>query len=229
MKEKNEVGEKIKELRENAGFTVTETARKLQISRQTLNNWEKGKNLPSPELIYQLCDLFNVNPEQLLGKFAMSSRSCTDGDNVAMPCKKNDCGAGASQTCDGINCEKTAAVEEIKRLQAQLEDMKSQTSDINDEVKYMIRRRKIILTAVLAMLCTGVLFVAAFVIVLIAPVLAATGNKSFISSVSFGISSAFDVLLLVGIVFVIAVTGIIAGLIYAKKHPLSREIAKKEN
>lgn len=228
MKEKNKVGEKIKELRENAGLTVTETAKKLQISRQTLNNWEKGKNLPSPELIYQLCGLFGVSVEKLLGYEFLSNRDCINADNPGIIEEDKVIAVDERTRDEGCIAAQTEKSEQYVLLDKELGELKAHTAVIREEINKAARNRKIIATALLAMLCTAVLLVAAFAIILIVPILTWEGNDAQISTVIFGISSASDVLLIIGIVFAVVATGVVCGFIYAVRNPLKAKKEKKD-
>lgn len=223
INEKNRVGEKIKAFRVDAGLSVSETARKLEVSRQSVINWEKGKNVPSPELMYRLCDLFGVSIEQLLCKSLDRTADCKDKENSSTQSTEYGSEKEETKTCDNVRSGHAAKVEEIKHLRDQIEDIKTQTSNIKDGIDISIRRHKIITTVLLTIICLIVMLVVAFAIVLLIPIISSAGNKSFISLVSFGGSSAYDVLLLVGIISGITATGIIAGIIYAKKHPIKKK------
>lgn len=56
---------KIKELRKEMGFTQDELARKLQVSRQTVNSLEKGRYDPSLLLAYKLAQVFSRTIEEV--------------------------------------------------------------------------------------------------------------------------------------------------------------------
>lgn len=59
-------GEKLKEEREKRGWSQTELAEKIYVSRQSVSKWETGKNYPSIEVIIELSDLFEVTIDELL-------------------------------------------------------------------------------------------------------------------------------------------------------------------
>ena len=46
-----DIGSKIKNARNKAGFTQEQTAESLGVSRQTISNWENGKNQPDLEML----------------------------------------------------------------------------------------------------------------------------------------------------------------------------------
>lgn len=61
------VYEKIKLLRENSGMTQTDLAKKLGITRSSVNAWEMGISVPSTQYLVQLSLLFKVTTDYLLG------------------------------------------------------------------------------------------------------------------------------------------------------------------
>lgn len=61
------IAERIKMLRENAGMTQTAVARKLNVTRSSVNAWELGISVPSTALLVELAQLFGVSTDYLLG------------------------------------------------------------------------------------------------------------------------------------------------------------------
>jgi transcriptional regulator with XRE-family HTH domain len=61
------VAEKIKFLREQNNMTQAELARKLGITRSSVNAWELGFSIPSTQYIVELANLFTVSTDYLLG------------------------------------------------------------------------------------------------------------------------------------------------------------------
>jgi DNA-binding XRE family transcriptional regulator len=55
-------GPALTRLREERGLSVTELARQMDVSRQTIHFWEKGVNGPSRTAMTRLCKLFGVTP-----------------------------------------------------------------------------------------------------------------------------------------------------------------------
>lgn len=60
------VAEKIKELREANKLTQSELARKLNITRSSVNAWELGISVPSTTYLVELSNLFKVSTDYLL-------------------------------------------------------------------------------------------------------------------------------------------------------------------
>lgn len=59
--------EKIKMLREKAGMTQVELAKRLGLSRAAVNAWEMGITVPSTHYIIELAHFFQVSTDYLLG------------------------------------------------------------------------------------------------------------------------------------------------------------------
>ena len=57
----------IKDLRTQAGLTQSDLAKKLSITRSSVNAWEMGLSAPSIPLIVELSKLFHVTTDYLLG------------------------------------------------------------------------------------------------------------------------------------------------------------------
>lgn len=60
------VAERIRHLREQKGFSQTDLAKRLGISRSSVNAWELGISLPSTQYIVELANLFKVSTDYLL-------------------------------------------------------------------------------------------------------------------------------------------------------------------
>ena len=58
---------RIKDLREKHGFTQSQLAKKLSITRSAVNSWELGFSAPSTPFIVEIAELFNVTTDYLLG------------------------------------------------------------------------------------------------------------------------------------------------------------------
>lgn len=61
------IAERIKFLREQKGYTQTELAKKLGITRSSVNAWEMGISVPSTQYIVELSTIFSVSTDYLLG------------------------------------------------------------------------------------------------------------------------------------------------------------------
>ena len=61
------ISEKIKSLREDAGLSQAQLARKLDVTRSSVNAWEMGLSTPTTQYVVELCKLFHVSSDYLLG------------------------------------------------------------------------------------------------------------------------------------------------------------------
>ncbi len=57
----------IKTLRENAGYSQAELAKKLDVTRSSVNAWEMGISTPTTYYIIALSKLFHVSADYILG------------------------------------------------------------------------------------------------------------------------------------------------------------------
>ncbi len=67
------IAEKIKFLREEKGYTQTDLAKILNITRSSVNAWEMGISVPSTQYIVELADIFKISTDYLLGVEATAS------------------------------------------------------------------------------------------------------------------------------------------------------------
>lgn len=61
------IAEKIKALRSSNGWTQAKLAKRLGITRSSVNAWEMGISVPSTSYIVELAQLFHVSADFLLG------------------------------------------------------------------------------------------------------------------------------------------------------------------
>lgn len=59
-------GNRIAELRLARNWTQVQLAQKLNVSKQTVSNWENNNILPSIDLLIKLARLFSVSTDYLL-------------------------------------------------------------------------------------------------------------------------------------------------------------------
>lgn len=69
------IADRIKFLREQHSMTQTELAKKLGITRSSVNAWELGISVPSTQYIVELAALFQVSADYLLGMDCTASIS----------------------------------------------------------------------------------------------------------------------------------------------------------
>mgnify|MGYP003299756812 CR=1 FL=1 len=77
------IADRIKALREKAGYTQTQLSKILGITRSGVNAWEMGISVPSTQYIVELAQIFQVSTDYLLGverTSAVSLTGLTEGD-----------------------------------------------------------------------------------------------------------------------------------------------------
>lgn len=67
------VGERIRERREAAGLTQAELARRVYVSRQTVNNWETGKTLIDVQSLALVARELSTSASELLGEHGVEA------------------------------------------------------------------------------------------------------------------------------------------------------------
>jgi transcriptional regulator with XRE-family HTH domain len=59
---------RLRQLRENAGYTQEEIAKRLKISEKQYSLWERGKANPNYDSLIDLVTFFNVTADYLMGR-----------------------------------------------------------------------------------------------------------------------------------------------------------------
>ena len=66
-----EIGKKLKEARLNRDLTQEVIAEKLNVSRQTISNWENEKSYPDIISVIELSNLYSISLDDLLVTLGM--------------------------------------------------------------------------------------------------------------------------------------------------------------
>lgn len=74
--------DKIKELRKRFGMSQDDLARRLDVSRQTVVNWETGKSVPEPSYIAQMFKLFGIEYAEKDLLFGETATELTERDEL---------------------------------------------------------------------------------------------------------------------------------------------------
>ena len=61
-----EIGKKLKDARINAKLTQEKVAEKINVSRQTISNWETEKSYPDIVSVIELSNLYSISLDDLL-------------------------------------------------------------------------------------------------------------------------------------------------------------------
>lgn len=186
-----DLGKRIRNLREGAHMSQAELARELQVSRQAVSRWESGSSVPDASIVSDLCRALGVKYESVFGAFEL-----------------NEGAASVDESEESVQAEipkeqNSESIEEIKnRLDALLAERKKKNN-----------RKRIVSATVWTMFAAAALFVLFSLSVLGLPELAILNEPTRGSSVAFGINTGADVLLLLGIILAIVIIGAAAGLI----------------
>lgn len=74
---KSSFPERLKLLREKAGWTQEELAEKIKVSDATINRYEKGTRRPDMDILELFADIFGVSVDYLLGRTTYQQPSPT--------------------------------------------------------------------------------------------------------------------------------------------------------
>ncbi len=69
------VADRIKNLREQSSMTQAELAKRMCITRSSVNAWEMGISVPSSQSLVELAGIFKVSTDYLLGVDSSASVS----------------------------------------------------------------------------------------------------------------------------------------------------------
>lgn len=68
MMDNNTLGRNLRRLRKTNRLTQEQLAKKLNITRQTLSNYETGKRLPDIYGLITVADIFGVSVDEIIGR-----------------------------------------------------------------------------------------------------------------------------------------------------------------
>ena len=83
-----EIGKKLKKARVQSGYTQEEVAEQLQVTRQTISNWENEKSYPDIISVIALSDLYSVSLDELLKGDQKMAEHLEESTNVVKSNKK---------------------------------------------------------------------------------------------------------------------------------------------
>ena len=62
-----EIAMRLKAARVESGLTQAQLGEKLSVSQDTVSLWENGKSVPTAEYVIEICKLFSISADYLLG------------------------------------------------------------------------------------------------------------------------------------------------------------------
>lgn len=83
-----EIRKKLKNARIEAGLTQEKAAEKINVSRQTISNWENEKSYPDIISVIALSDLYSVSLDELLKGDQKMAEHLEESTNVVKSNKK---------------------------------------------------------------------------------------------------------------------------------------------
>lgn len=83
-----EIGKKLKNARIKAGFTQEKAAEEIDVSRQTISNWENEKSYPDIISVIALSDLYSVSLDELLKGDQKMAEHLEESTNIVKSNKK---------------------------------------------------------------------------------------------------------------------------------------------
>ena len=83
-----EIGKKLKKARIKAGFTQEKAAEEIDVSRQTISNWENEKSYPDIISVIALSDLYSISLDELLKGDQKMTEHLAESTNVVKSNKK---------------------------------------------------------------------------------------------------------------------------------------------
>ncbi|CAM3731334.1 helix-turn-helix transcriptional regulator [Erysipelothrix urinaevulpis] len=68
----NKFSKNVYELRKKSGLTQEDLAERMEVSRQTISNWETGVAQPTLDKAIEISELFSVSIDELIGQQSKS-------------------------------------------------------------------------------------------------------------------------------------------------------------
>lgn len=97
------LGENIYTLRKKQKLSQEQLAEKINVTRQTISNWELGETSPNPEQLIKISGVFGISIDELVGNdtYYMGINSATDTE--AAQTASNEKSGAPKGTESGIN------------------------------------------------------------------------------------------------------------------------------
>lgn len=84
----NILGMRIRSLREYAGLSQLELAKRLNVSNTTLSQYESGQRIPSDDIKIKIATFFNVSVDYLLGRVDKKIKAAPEGLPLSNNCQE---------------------------------------------------------------------------------------------------------------------------------------------
>ena len=83
-----EIGKKLKDARMRSGFTQESVAEKVNVSRQTISNWENEKSYPDIISVIELSNIYSISLDELLKGDEKMMEHLEESTNVVKSTRK---------------------------------------------------------------------------------------------------------------------------------------------
>ena len=83
-----EIGKKLKDARMRSGFTQESVAEKVNVSRQTISNWENEKSYPDIISVIEFSNLYSISLDELLKGDEKMMEHLEESTNVVKSTRK---------------------------------------------------------------------------------------------------------------------------------------------
>ena len=83
-----EIAKKLKDARMRSGFTQESVAEKVNVSRQTISNWENEKSYPDIISVIELSNLYSISLDELLKGDEKMMEHLEESTNVVKSTRK---------------------------------------------------------------------------------------------------------------------------------------------
>ena len=84
------LGERIKQLRKQNGMTQVDLANQLNVTKGTVSTWETNNRKPGFETLEQMCNMFRVGMDYLMGRSDDVTPTMISSDELALSSVEED-------------------------------------------------------------------------------------------------------------------------------------------
>ncbi|MCK9444998.1 MAG: helix-turn-helix domain-containing protein [Tissierellaceae bacterium] len=119
--------QRLKELREEAGLTQDELAKKLNLTQSTIAYYENGKKMPTMENAKILAQIFNISLDYLFGKMDKTKTAHLEESKLSL------IGERLSHDINNLSSESLKDLEDYINL-LKIRDMQKRNGKLSDEL-----------------------------------------------------------------------------------------------
>ena len=116
------IGQKIKEFRKNTRMTQTDLAERLDTTKQTISRYEKGDRKAGQDILFRLCEIFDVSIDDFFPP--------TQAPTISTP--TSDTAKAISETVEKL--EEPRRVIVLDTAKTQLDEQNRAQNDVHEEL-----------------------------------------------------------------------------------------------